>query len=736
MFNNDCRTTLSYLLAGALSAGLALTASGAAAQDASASTDGASSINPSALEEIIVTAERRSENVQNVATSITVRDGEKLAQSGKFTLDQILEGIPGVSGGAARGSGGAGSDTPGTGVVIRGIASNTALAGTVISTVPATATYVDDVYGGIGGDYDIARVEVLRGPQGTLYGRSATAGVVATKTKDPELGAFGGMAAGEVGNYNLQRLAAAINVPIGENLAVRAAGLRYSRDGYYAEQGDARSETAGKIKVLFKPSETFSALVGVAFQNDTSHTGELGGYSPIGQPHTVLYQDVPLGTGHSKFRQYWGQFNLDIAGATLTYVPAFRTWKQDAIVYNKTGSTTFQQAVKTPKDHFHTQELRLASQPGRLTWQVGGFYYDNDISASNLNLNYPALTLNSNRVTSKETQDYGVFGEGTFRFNDALRFTGGIRYDLTKLTIDETYTRTAGSLTITDAKRKYKNTTYKARLEGNVTPDNLLYASISTGFLPGDVSIALQGMGAQARLVVQDLTTETLTSYEIGTKNRFFGGKLQVNAGAYYYKYGGYQLGGVNVGTTSDPNLVTLSSPAEVKGAELEVTYQLSPSDRFGFSGQFSDAKFVDSSDDFKKQAALLQIPNVSKWAAEVYYGHRFDLANGQNVSVNLNGRYRSSVLLNTITPSLYNDGYLPYLKEGDQYVADANVIWAFSDKGSVSVYIRNITDNRYKNSSQVIAAPAPPGGVAPPASNIARQSDPRTFGATFNLAF
>ena len=197
--------------AGALATCLVLSASSARAQTTAATspemaaapqeTNGGSA----QLGEIIVTAERRSSNVQKTPAAVTVQSGEDLLQRGKFTLNNILETVPNVSGGESEGVSRypTGNDSPASGITIRGIASNGTVSGQSIPGVTATAVYVDDVYGGLGGGYDIDRVEVLRGPQGTLYGRSATAGLVAIHTRDPQLGHTSADISVEGGNLDL-----------------------------------------------------------------------------------------------------------------------------------------------------------------------------------------------------------------------------------------------------------------------------------------------------------------------------------------------------------------------------------------------------------------------------------------------------------------------------------------------------------------------------------------------------
>ena len=149
-----------------------------------------------------------------------------------------------------------------------------------ISSAPGAAVYVDGVYEGIGSGYDIDRVEVLRGPQGTLYGRSATTGVVAFHTRNPNLDAYGGNAEVEVGNYDLQHYSAAVNLPLSNALwrCVWSGDYHDQGDGYYGEAGGGWREgwaktTDGRAKLLWTPNDAFSLLVGFAYEKQSGLFG-------------------------------------------------------------------------------------------------------------------------------------------------------------------------------------------------------------------------------------------------------------------------------------------------------------------------------------------------------------------------------------------------------------------------------------------------------------------------------
>jgi iron complex outermembrane receptor protein len=588
------------------------------------------------LEEIVVTAERRTEDIQKAGTSVSVRSGEDMLNQGKFSLKSILEDIPGITGGAAfatGGTGGGGTDTPASGLVIRGIPSNSGAGGSTTSTAPAAAIYVDGVYNGVGGGYDIDRVEALRGPQGTLYGRSATAGLVAIHTHNPELDAVGGSATIEAGNYNLRHYTAVLNLPIlNDVLGVRVAGNRYQQDGFIDAEAGATQSTDGKVKVLYKPNDDISLLVGVAAQNNVEYSGGRAiGTNDVGDgPQKVKYVNIPVkGKLSNNFRQYWAELNWNLGFGTLTYQPAFRSWTQDGTLYINGVLGAGAQPLSTPKDDFMTNELRLSSNPdSKLIWQVGALHYDNKLENSNAVFftvppSPPGMVFSD--AVNKHTEAVGVFAQATYPVAEAWRVTAGLRYDKTKVTQTENYQLgqfLAGPnpppplLVTGDAgKRTFSNLTYKLRLEHDLSADSLLYASISTGFSPGDVTVAAQcpvSVSATSPCPIE-LKAETLRSYEIGSKNRFLDDTLQVNGGVFYSKYGAFQSAGINVNENpGPPTFAPLNTPLVSYGVEFETLYKFTAADLLGFNLGWTVSKYVDKPADFAHFVAEDQVTSTS----------------------------------------------------------------------------------------------------------------------------
>jgi iron complex outermembrane receptor protein len=695
--------------------------------------------------EIIVTAEHRAENVQKTGASVSVRTGDDLLKQGKFSLGSILEDVPGITGGAAlatSGIAGGGTDNPASGLVIRGIPSNIGAGGSTTSTASAAAIYVDGVYNGVGGGYDLDRVEVLRGPQGTLYGRSATAGLVAIHTRNPNLQDLGGTATVEAGNYDLRHYTGALNLPIvNDVLGVRVSGNYYSRDGYIDAKGGAVRSADGRIKLLYKPNDDLSVLVGAALSDGKDHSGGiLIGVSP--DPHVVDYADAhDIQSVTAKSRQYWAEINWNIGIGTLTYLPSYRSFKNDGtlLVYGVIGVLT--QPMSTRKDDFVTHEVRLASNPdSTLIWQVGALYYDNVLSNSNAAIFGP-VKFYQDDVIRKKTRAFGLFAEATYPFADAWRATAGVRYDDTRISVHELYQAGAplggGTYELTgDAgKRHFTNITYKLRLEHDLTPANLLYASISTGFSPGDVTVAQKFTPTGVILQPLELQAETLTSYEIGTKNRFFDHKLQVNAAAFYTKYGAYQSAGINTNPAGFPPIFeTLSSPLESYGLEFELSFKPTVADLLKINVGWTHARFVNKPAEFARWVANDEVSSNNTPGSQapiplmalLGYDHIFSLPGGSTLTLHGDVRYLSS------HSGFYGEDdkvAVPDIASNvrieSAVLGNLNATWKATRTISLTGYVRNVANRRY------ITKTIYGSGVYQPFLN-----DPRTYGAVLTVNF
>ncbi len=701
-------------------------------------TDGAGA---NSLTEVVVTAEHRVSTAQRTAASVSVRSGEELVSQGKYTLTTILEDVPGIVGGDAErvsGSLGSGTDNPASGLIIRGIKSNDGAGSSVTSTAAAAAIYVDGVYDGVGGGYDIDRVEVLRGPQGTLYGRSATSGVVAIHTQDPSVHNLGGDLSVEAGNYALRHVTGALNVPIIEDkLALRVSGNQYQRDGYYSPEGDRRSTTDFRAKLLFKPTENFSALLGYALEDNTTHTGGVAITQTTPNVYSFDYT-VPVGSGQNNYRQYWAEFNLDLGPVAVTYIPALRTWYENALVVSEFNGLSFHQPVFTPTDQFFTNELRFTSKTdSALRWQAGVISYSNNVHDQTQLILDPIETSVFKSETRKSTNALGAFAEATWSLQPDTRLTAGLRFDHTEVQNNEDYTGFAGlsSLSISGAagQRKFDNTTYKVRLEHDLTPKNLVYISTATGFSPGEVEIA---SGTNGGLQVLALNAETLTSYELGSKNRFSNGHLEVNGAVYYNDYAGYQSAGINLTPDlSNPTYNTVITPVKVYGVELEILAVPWTNGKLGLNLGYTHARESIPAE-YAFFFARNTVPGVVPFEATLAYDHRLPLGGDSELTLHGDMRYGSQYDDSRLTTQDLASGGLPYIEHEAEVLGNLSATWAMAQgRYSITGYVRNVADSRERLGS-ILKETSTTSTTLSSDTVTPSLEDPRTFGVILSARF
>jgi len=718
------------------------------------------------LEEVIVTAERRKSDIQNTAASVSVRTGGELTEQGRYTTRQILQDIPGVVAVDNNSVNIGSSDVQGNNITIRGIAPGaSASAGpSGISPAPGAAVYVDGVYEGVGSGYDVERVEVLRGPQGTLYGRSATTGVVAFQTRNPTFDSYGGNAEVEGGNYDLQHYSAAVNLPLNNTLAVRLAADEHNQgDGYYGEAGEGMDKrTDGRAKVLWAPNEAFSLLAGFAYEKDQAFSG--GNTTTAAVPGLALTTTYSgTSPGLKEQREVWLEANWDVGPVKITYLPSFRDWYQNdhlLVAADFIGSgAPLHQALQTPKDNFHTQELRVSSKDdAAVQWQAGTFYYRNTLTKYNDDfLATPsggALAVLSNTADDKDTRDVGVFAETTIPLATSTRATLGVRYDDTKVVVSESFYDDVYALcgtviafsvplppgatctgpgqasvpsppaaTLNGVVLTFRNFNYKARLEHDLTQKNMLYGMISTGFRPGDAGIANQKPNF--------LDAEKLTSIEFGSKNRFLDDSLQVDADVYFYNYRGFQT--TYIPNTPNPydfatinTSVPVTVPAHNLGGELEILYRLTAHDRIGLNYDHVESRWYD-----KPAAFSLSQPEtvraMTPYTITANYEHLFDLPGGSTVTAHIDGEYQAAHLTANLMADYLALGFQQYVYVGGRAVGNFSANWASSGgRYSVTAYVRNFTNRQYIN----YAAAGTPTYV-----NVT-WTDPRIYGAQVSVHF
>ncbi len=542
------------------------------------------------LEEITVTAEKREAELQKIPMEISVLRTDEMK---KFDVNQVydLEKIlPDIS-----------TDSQvGTFVIVSIREVETGLWNPMFETT--VSTHLDGIqltrFGGMENFfYDLERVEVLKGPQGTLYGRGSTAGSINMITKKPVMNEFGGSFEVELGDYDLYRTSGALNIPIVEKLAVRVAGRSNKRDSYSdLGYGDADS-MSGRISIRWTPTEKQTFTV----SHDRVHFDEEG-YSMFGDDSIYLdtYGDVTIvansdpayatypymqgGPVHARFESLWAfsptykdnnwnrgdlygvgfQYEYKFDFATLTVEAAHRNLEEiknfmwGGAYLNPVGDgPVYDQVEVTLRDPIlfvitHTSsdtdtiEARLTSTSAissgdSYEWIIGAMMQDDKVTEETFTWFAPYYV----RV---DTQSSGIFGQASYSPFDKWNITGGVRWNKDKkdymgIYLFETYfdldtytmqvNRDMSADQWTYKSFEWSEPTYKINISYEATNDMMAYLQYSKGYRSGNVDF-----GANAA------PPEFLNAWELGYKSRWFDNRLQFNAVIYYYDYKNYNRSG------------------------------------------------------------------------------------------------------------------------------------------------------------------------------------------------
>ena len=533
---------------------------------------GTPSASGSSLQEVVVTASRRASTVQKTPITINVISATDISRSGVATLENVLENVPAVN---------LQQNNKGYDVNIRGVGTSLDSA----SGDPGINTNLDGVYLRQSTEitsalFDIARIEVLKGPQGTLYGRNATGGVVNVLTNDPvDHYEVSGLVS--FGNYDTLHTVGVFNAPLTDHLAMRAAFSADRHDGYLSTGQDDEDNIAGRLKFLWTPLPAVRVMVGGSFSHDGGDgPGSVFATSPSNSRTGEVYNGhEPPGSLNNPVTNLFGQFDWDLGPARLTFIPTLSHYD-----YKYLGSSFGFYSQQIQNEVQKTEELRLASPLNSpVNWVVGYYGYQDhlynfvDLIDSGI-LNYePRLDTLSN----------AAFADATVPVTSAFRISAGIRYTNDHKTQAGTV-ETAGP-TVAGPFSGVLNSSavnYRAVAEYDVTPSSLVYANISSGYKSGGFLPDEPGFNT--------FKPEKLTALEIGTKNRFLNNRLQVDLSAFGYEYSDYQvsdLGFAHYGGLS-ALVFNAQGATRIYGAEAQVTYLLTPDDEFRVSAAPLASKF------------------------------------------------------------------------------------------------------------------------------------------------
>lgn len=643
-------------------AALAAPARAAEADAGSGKSDKAS------LSEIIVTAQKTVSTLQKTPIAISVVNGDAVSRLAQSTAEDVLKNVAGVEvQGAARGQviaiRGLGTDTP-PGVGESSVSTNF----DGVYSIRAEANTL--------GFYDLERVEVLRGPQSTLYGRNATGGVVNMISANPQLGKTSLAVSAGLGNYGLLRGEAAINLPVGETLALRVSGTGITRDGYL-NNGHSDQKGAGvRAKLLWKPSEDLSVLTGFEGAWLKGHGG--GGVEVANFAAGKYYTTADSGIGGQDYFGYkiWSQIDWKVGPGIVTFIPAYQKGSgQNNGVFG--GRGTYGRDPANIEQN--SGELRYASAPGSsVQWIAGLYHYD-----------YSQYTYSLDNATYGSTAGFSynrgisnaVFGQVTVPVADGLRLIGGLRE-----TWDQRRAKGTDAVgNIVGGALSNSFFDYRAGLEYDVGAHSLAYFTASSAFRPGGVS-PFDG---------KTFLPERLHAYEAGIKNRFFDNRLQFNLGGFYYDYSNYQVVDFFIGATG-PNLVFYNVDARNYGLELDTQAAITPADTLNasitwLSSRIEGDLILHPADPFTAVNFRGQrLPHAPEWTIKGGYQHLFDMGNNGTITARGDLRYVSKQMVApNNTAGAIQDAYA---------TLDASLAWkSANERFGVTAFIKNITDKAVK---------------------------------------
>lgn len=410
------------------------------------------------LEEIVVTAQRKAESLQDAAIPINAASGSELNRVGVMNAESLNKVAPALS---ASSGGGANSA-----YFVRGVGNFTNNG----YTAPAVAFNIDGVYIGrpsstISSFLDLNRVEVLKGPQGTLYGRNSTGGAINVIPNTPELGDTSASINLGYGNYSAKELTAVANVAVSDNSAIRVAATSSTRDGYFDDGTSEMDDTAFRVQFYTEPTDALRLRLSADYSTQegsgsgvqplgtyafTPFASELpvanwqyvplpssvaGDYSGLHNAATLDYlaENVVGAPSFATFEgyayperddQYWGvnaEINYDLGWADLTVIPSYRVSELD----NQFNGPPFKAAINQDEAKQSSLEVRLNGSTDSFEWILGAYYFDENVQGVNAFNQFGTATHNRFDI---DTESSALFARISYNLSDSARLVGGIRY--------------------------------------------------------------------------------------------------------------------------------------------------------------------------------------------------------------------------------------------------------------------------------------------------------------------
>ena len=671
------------------------------------------------LDEVVVTAQKVSQSVIDVPLSISVLGADDLERTQSVNIQDYVKLVPGLQLTQAQ---------PGFGrLALRGINTNG-----VASTV---GVYVDETSFGsssglangavLAGDFDtfdVARIEVLRGPQGTLYGASSLGGVLKYVTNEPQTDSFEGRVRGSFESVDGGDMsysgAGVVNIPVSDSVAIRASGFYRSVGGFIDSIGTvdegsgATSDVAddingstvsgGRASMLFKPSETFSLQL-TAFIQDIDNDASSGVDSDYATGDTLYggltqSQFVPEAAGIS-YRVYNATAIWDLGFADLTSATSYgentQDFRQDITMLLGGLESYIEQTTGVKR---LTQELRLASHENeKVDWLVGAYYNDEDgLIYQNVHVVEPGtltdipLFLGEGTIDSKY-KEYAAFANVTIKFTSTFDLTLGGRYSNN----DQDVVQNAdGPLfgvaepTVTTSNSSEDVFTYSIAPKFKLNDRMAIYARVAKGFRPGGPNVIAPDAGAPT-----SYGSDSTLNYELGFKGENEARNFAWDVAAFHIDWEDIQLLAVVNGIGINTNAGTATSD----GVEASLMFRPVDQLKLSLTGAYTDAKLTEDADPIlvggRDGDHLPYTPKISYSASADY---EWPLADGRSAYLGASFSHLDDV------PAAFSAAYVAqygeqrYLSSYD--TVDVRAGWDFG-KVSVELFGRNLTNDDGKTS-------------------------------------
>ena len=711
-----------------------------------------------ALDEIVVTAEHKTARVQDTPIVITALTGDTLQEQHITTFETLADTNADVQ---------FSTGVNDARIFIRGVGLDSLSPG----SDPRVAIYTDQVYNaraetGLSSFFDVDRIEILEGPQGTLYGRNATAGAINIISRDPG-DKFNGYGTVTFGSYGLVQTEGAVGGPLNDMFAGRIAFTTEDHSGYGTNIStggpvDDAHRGAVRAKLEIKPSDYATIMLQADYASEVDHSGGLHflGNSPgnedFGEEQGYAVASNPrnyAGEGPDDAIRSAGASALatiDLGKLTLTSVSGYRHLDsgQETTADESTGD--FLPVNYYERSSEFTQEFRLAGTFGPVDALLGAYYFHEDNSAlvhtvyissayfpafgeaENCCIGIPQETGPFAQLEgeyaggSQATNAYAVFSQETIHFTDSFGLDVGGRYSHEKRQIDQFYQfdlgRPAGVLpilvpgaaTYADQGKSWSAFDPKATLHYKITNDILAYVTYTKGFKSG---------GFNFSVIQPAFNPETLTDYEAGIKADFFDRRLRVDVGAFHYLYSNLQ---VNV-TYQTALLTTNAAGANLSGAEAQI--EATPIDnlRVGLNMAYLNSRYTSYS---------AVDPGTPELGTLNLAGNRLQYAPRWKINGLL--AYKITTPWGDFTPRanvtwtdqfFFSQFNLPYNQQSAYALTDLYLDYDMKNGWSATAFAKNVADKLYavaSTQSSLFLGDQLAGELGPP----------RTFGVSITKRF